>query len=118
MARGKTTANAANAQAPAALAIIEPPAELVSMVYRWILDGQAEHDIREAIATKWPQAQAQPLILAAVKRFSEAGQFESQIMLGWCAEAYRDLYRVAREAGDIPSALRAVKQLSQLAGGR
>ncbi len=95
-----------------------PPAALVSIVHRWILDGQAEHDIREAITLKIPEwtGPADALIGAAVERFADAGKFQSEIMLGWCAEAYRDLYRVAWEAGNLPAALRAVKLLSELAG--
>jgi hypothetical protein len=93
-----------------------PPAALVSLVFQWILDGHSEHHIRESLADRDPGVPADALIIEAVKRFAEAGQFQPEIMLGWCAEAYRDIYRVAREAGDVATALRAVKLLSQLAG--
>jgi hypothetical protein len=91
-------------------------AELVSVVHRWILDGQSEHDIRHALATDHQGAEATPLIVAAVERFHESGKFEPEIMLGWCYEAYRDIYRQAKDAGDLATAIRAVKSLAQLAG--
>lgn len=88
----------------------------MTTVFKWILDGHSEHDVREAIAHQWQGADAGPLIVAAVKRFADAGEFQPEIMLGWCAEAYREIYRVAKEAGDLGTAIRAVKSLSQLAG--
>lgn len=88
----------------------------MTTVFRWILEGQAEHDVREAIALQWEGADAGPLIIAAVGRFLEAGQFEADVMRGWCAEAYREIYRRAMESGDAATALRAVKHLAQLGG--
>ena len=94
---------------------IRMPDERVSLVFRWILDGHSEADVLAAIAEKWPDADAAPLMVAAVTRFQQAGQFEPGILLGWCFEAYRELYRTSKEAGDAQTALRAVKLLSELA---
>ena len=91
-----------------------PDPTRVNQVFKWILTGATEHDIAEAIATSWPKAEAQPLIVAAVEKLRAAGQVDQQCVLGWCFEATRDLYRRMVEIGDFPGALRAVKQLSEL----
>lgn len=120
MARRKTTTDATEQTETTALAPVRAALDVdqVTTVFRWILEGNSEHDVREAIAAKWPHAPADPLIIAAVTRFQDAGRFQPEIMTGWCAEAYREIYRRSLEAGDCAAALRAVKLLSELAGGR
>jgi len=87
----------------------------VNQILRWILSGHTEHDIREAIAHEWPDQDATPLVLAAVRKLSEAGRPDSDVLRGWCLLAYQDIYRRALEAGDLQTSLAAVKQLRRFA---
>ena len=88
----------------------------VSSRFLWILSGASEHDIRDAIAKEWPEADAAPLIVSAVTAFEKAGEFNVGVVAGFCFEAYRELYRKMVEAGDYQGALKAVKLISDLAG--
>lgn len=85
-------------------------------MFQWILTGASEHQIKEAIDNAWPGQEAQPLIVAAVDELRKSGDFETGVIRGWCFEASRDLYRKMTEIGDFAGALRAVKQILQMAG--
>lgn len=93
----------------------KPPDKQVNQVVKWILTGATEYDLTEAIQQAWPETKPQPLIVAAIENLRQAGDFDKQLVLGWCFEATRDLYRRMVEIGDFPGALRAVKQLTDLA---
>lgn len=104
---------------PAPLTAISPSkceaeAAAVHQVFKWILAGGTERDIREAIAKHFPAGDAQPLIVAAMRQYEKAGTFDAKIVTGWCFEAYRDLYRRMVEIGDFAGALRAVKLILDL----
>lgn len=97
------------------LAVIDDlPAKQVNQVFRWILSGASEHDIVEAIAAAWPDSDARPLIVAAVAKIAESASLDGNIVLGFCVESTRDLYRRMVEIGDFPGALRAIRQLRDL----
>lgn len=94
------------------LTVAVAPAE---QVYKWILEGASEADIRDAIKTNWPKQKAEPLIKTALARLIEASDSPADVMRGWCIEATRELYRKQVEVGDFAGALRAVKLLHDLA---
>lgn len=87
----------------------------VQQVFRWIVEGQSEQDIVEAVEAKWPDSKGRPLILAAVKRIAESASPEQDTVRGWCIEATRHTYAQALAAGDFGAALRAIKQLAAFA---
>lgn len=89
--------------------------QAAEQVAKWILTGAREADVLEAIATTWPDRQARPLIVAAMDSFAESGQVSRSAVRGFVFEATRDLYRQMREIGDFAGALRALKQLVDLA---
>jgi len=84
-------------------------------VFKWIVGGSNEHDIREACEQAWPDTDAKPLIVAAIAKLREAGTVDAETVFAWCFEATREMYRQMVGIGDFSGALRAVKQLSQLA---
>jgi len=86
----------------------------VYQVYQWILQGANEHDVCEAALVQWPDIDARPLILAAVQTLRDAGAVDREVVLGWCVEATRDLYRRMLDIGDHAGALKAVRQLANL----
>lgn len=90
------------------------PARL-NQVFKWILSGATEHDIAEAVAQSWPGQDAQPLIVGAILKIKASADFDQAAVIGFCFETTRDLYRRMVEIGDFPGALRAIKQLADLA---
>jgi len=100
---------------PTALAKIPAlPPERVNQVFTWIIEGASEHDIADAIAKEWKDAQAMPLIVAAMQRIAKSADSEPDVVRGWCIEATRHVYQKSIEANDLATALRAVKQLQGL----
>jgi hypothetical protein len=93
---------------------IRTPADRIDQVRRWIIDGNTEHDIGQAIAATWPDEKPKPLIVAALKLIADSGSVDPDLARGWCFEAYRSLYLKALEAGDFATALRAVKEIGGL----
>jgi hypothetical protein len=95
--------------------IVKPP-DPVRQIVGWIIAGQAEPDIRDAIAATWPDAKPRPLIVAALKQLAKAGEPDMNLVRGFAIEGTREIYRKALEVADHQTALRALKQLVDLAG--
>lgn len=93
-----------------------PDPAAVRQVLAWMLDGHAGQDIAEAIAAEFPKQNAEALLTAVYDHLAQVGDFDAQVLRGWCAEAYRELYRRMVEMKDYPGALRALKELERLAG--
>lgn len=96
----------------------KPDPAQTNQVLKWILSGATEHDISEAIKASWPDAAARPLLVAAIEQLRDSADFDPQTVLGFCFEATRELYRRMIDIGDFAGALRAVKQLTEIAGKR
>ena len=96
-------------------AVEPPPADRIEQVFRWIVEGHTEQDVDEAVAETWPDQAAQPLIVAAVVKLAKAGKLDAGIIRGFCFEAFRELYRKMVEAGDLAGALKAVKEIDEMA---
>jgi hypothetical protein len=90
------------------------PAE-VQQVVGWILTGAGMYEIYEAIETTFPESSPAALLKEAMDSFEQAANFNPEVVRGWCFEAARDLYRRMVETGDYPGALRAVKQIAEIA---
>jgi hypothetical protein len=84
-------------------------------VVNWIIQGHDQQDILEAIATQWPGTKPKPLIIQAIKQIEEAGEPDPRLIKGFAVEATREVYRKCMEVGDHQTALRALKQLVELA---
>ena len=100
---------------PTAIAKRITEADRIEEVFKWILSGITEHELNKKIDETWPDVDKQPLIVQAVKRFSDNEHLNPTAVMGFCFEASRDLYRRMIEAGDFVNALRAVKQMADLA---
>lgn len=90
-------------------------ATAVEQISKWILTGNRDADVLEAIQTTWPGRDPGPLIATAIASFAAAGQVNRAAVRGFAFEATKDLYRQMREIGDFAGALRALKQLVDLA---
>ena len=98
---------------PAAEMLFE---ERVEQTVKWLLTGSRDADVVEAIRAHWPGQELQPLVTAAMQQLIEAGETEAAAVRGWCFEATKSLYAQMVAIGDFAGALRAVKQLYELAG--
>lgn len=87
----------------------------VEQTVRWLLSGARDADVVEAIRATWPDQELQPLIAAAVENLAASADYDQTVLRGWCFEATRDVYRRMVEIGDLVGALRAIKQLADLA---
>lgn len=93
----------------------KPPAidqAQLAQVFTWIAQGQTEHAIAEAIAAQWPDAQARPLIVAALDKLQTSPTTVAQ---AWILEAYRELHRKLIEMGEYSAAVRAVARIEAIA---
>jgi len=89
--------------------------EMLDKLRQWIVSGETEHQISERIAATWVNVKPQPLIVAALQAMADNAAVNVDLVYGWCFEATREIHRRAIEAEDYPTALRAVKQLIDLA---
>lgn len=89
----------------------------VEQVLEWLVAGHREQHVVEAIEHHWPDQDMRGLMLAVVGRLKKAGEWSGVAVRGWCFEAAKDLYRRMVEIGDFAGALRAVKQIHDMAGG-
>jgi hypothetical protein len=83
----------------------------LSEVYSLILSGATEVEVEAAVAERWPDEDAKPLIARAIKRLCEAGAPDPAAVRGWRFEALRGVYRAAVAAGDLRSQIAALKEL-------
>ena len=97
------------------LATIASEPARINQVWHWILEGATEFDILEAMQQAWPEADHAALLIGAVNKIRESSRLDPTTVLGFCVEATRDLFRRMVEIGDFPGALRAIRQLRELA---
>lgn len=92
------------------------PAE-VEQVLQWLLLGHREEEILASLRTAYPHfaADPSPLLLAAVESLKQSAEFDCDIVRGWCFEATKFVYQKMLDIGDHAGALRAVRQLTELA---
>ena len=93
-----------------------PDPARVEQALKWILTGARDADIVEAISTTWPEQALGPLLAAAMQSLAASAETDNAVVRGFCFEATKDLYRRMVEIGDFAGALRAIKQLHELAG--
>jgi hypothetical protein len=79
------------------------------------LSGATEYDIREAMAAAYPDDDPLPLLLGAMAAIRRAANCDHDLIKGFALEATRDLYNRMLQIGDFTGALRAVRQLVDLA---
>ena len=99
------------------------PAELIKkgpprcpqlhQILQWVISGNDEHDVREAIADKFPGMDADAALAEIVAYLSNAGQASGDVVRGYCIESYRHLYAQMLRIGDFANAARVIKDLSK-----
>ena len=89
--------------------------EPLDQVRLWFAEGATEAEVIESIAAHWPDADAAELVAGAFSKLGEIGRSDQDALCGWCMEATALCYRKMYEMGDYPGALRAIKQIRDLA---
>lgn len=92
-----------------------PDPAKVNQVLKWVLAGSTAQDIREAVEHHFPGEDSQGLLAAVMIGLEQTARFTPDVVIGWCFESCRDLYRRMVEAADYAGALRAVKMMADLA---
>lgn len=88
----------------------QSPAEL--QVFLWLVEGQREEHITEAVAAHFPKAKAPQLIERARARMQQLAAEGPDP--AWCLAAMQDLYRRAVGMGELALALRILKELKAI----
>jgi hypothetical protein len=108
-----------SAKKPTALARVAPTPQpdQIEQVRQWLIDGARDHAVIESTRKAWPEwsADPMPLLMAALGEIRDSADFDSTTLLGWCFEATKDVHRRMIEAGDYAGALRAIRQLADMA---
>lgn len=84
-------------------------------VLRWITEGHNEESIRDALRTRYPDADCERVIAAAVAELRSDGQCDRDLIRGWAFRGYREIYRRCLDIGDFDGARKAMKEVVQLA---
>lgn len=111
-----TTSSEQPSQCPTSKPVSE--AAKINQVLTWILEGNSEHLIVEAIESTWPGEKARPLILGAFRQVAANAELTRDTLADWCVESMRFLYQKQVEIGEFGGAMRAVKELAGLAKKR
>ena len=77
----------------------------------WILEGNRTPDIVEAITEAFPGSNPAALIKSAMDHLAKTADSDTDIIKGWCFEAYREMYRRMVDVGDYKGAIAAIKEL-------
>ncbi len=93
---------------------VKPPKPAAEQVIEWLIAGRDAHEVERAIRSHFPRQKPERLIGEAVDTFVRAATVSDIAVVGWAIEAYRDLYRQARDAGDFKHAIAALKALVAL----
>lgn len=88
----------------------------VEATVKILLTGTREYDVAQAVRELWPDQELGPLVVACGASLADAGRFEPDILRGWCVEASKAIYRRCIDAGEWAAALRAIKQIYEMAG--
>lgn len=84
----------------------------------WILLGNSEHVIRESIESEFPDADPLQLITGVMNHFLQVATLKPEGLVttyGWCLEATKETYRRLMDIGDYAGALKAIRQIKDLA---
>lgn len=95
-----------------------PTLDQVAQVMRWVIEGKSADDIQQSIGEHWPAINQHELTAQVVKRLQDAGEFDPTLVRGMCLEATREIYSRALDTADLPTALRAIRQLWEMASAR
>jgi hypothetical protein len=80
-----------------------------------LLEGNTEAETAEAIAFRFPRCKIADVLAAAKEQFRRAARQDPEVLTGWALCMSQDLARKMLSVGDYAGALKAVKQISDIA---
>lgn len=92
----------------------KPDPDKVKICRGYFLQGAAIGDILEKCRTDWPGVDLDPIIAEVLETFKREGERPPSVVLGWCLECARELYRKMLEVGDFAGALNALKEIPKI----
>ena len=88
----------------------------VENVYGFSIQGHSNSNIMEFLETQeLTPENARNVLEQALNKFIKSANLPKTARRGWCLEAYRELYRKLFETGDYSGALKAIKEIANLA---
>jgi hypothetical protein len=89
--------------------------ELVARARKVLLLGNAPAAVEAALGGQNPEADAKLVVAEALEQFVQAGSVPQKVVLGFCLEAYRELYREAMAAKDHEAATKILSAMAAAA---
>lgn len=99
----------------AAQSVNSDPLAAVRFAYEKIVSGCNEFELLESFTTQFPDADKNIVLPEVMELFKRASDFDSDVLIGWCLESARDLYRRMVLANDFNGAIKAVKLIADFA---
>jgi hypothetical protein len=78
------------------------------------LEGNTDADIKEWLAGTYPEIKANKILKKIPEYLKDKAGEDKEIILGFCLEGARDLYRNLVKIGDFTGALKALQELAKL----
>ena len=78
------------------------------------LEGNSEADIKEWLTGTYPDVKASKILKQIPEYLKEKAGEDKEIILGFCMEGARELYRNLVKIGDFTGALKALQELAKL----
>lgn len=90
---------------------------LTAEVVRLMLAGHSLSDVIEYMQNKQKGISVEQATEWAFSWFEQSADIPEKSRLGWCLEAYRELYRKMLDIGDFNGAVRCVTEIQKLNKG-
>ena len=91
-----------------------PDEKALSESIKLTIEGNTEADIREWLSQTYPDIKATKILKMIPEYLKEKAGEDKTVILGFCLEATKDLYRNLLKIGDFTGALKAIQELSKL----
>lgn len=91
-------------------------APAVDAVVAWIVAGGRDQQVLQLLEQQFPELPALQLVGYALQTIRDAADVDAELLRGWAFLATKEAFRRALAADDFGPALRAVKQVLDLAG--
>jgi len=89
--------------------------EAAFQALRWLVEGQHEKHVLEALAAQFPAADPAATLDAVMAHLAAIAAADPIILRGFALAAYREIYQRCMATGDFPTAIRCVKELDRIA---
>jgi len=99
-------------EAAGAIEKAAPPA--TAAVVEWLLTGASEQQVAEALAVKYPEADAKKVMGQVQQYLQGAGRPNADAVRGWAVMCYRKLYQEMLRVGDFNGCRQVIKEITAL----